>query len=917
MASNIEYFIKDKDQIKIFITFLSNFNKKMEMMINENNIDPTNPENIYKYYFPDDINMYNIINLMFIIEYNNIKSDKKSELNKEILIRSDKIFDNNYNYVLIEYLTKKKYKFDTALHISTNLYQLIDIINKNQIYNINNYIYYEINNQDNKISARYNFSRYNLLNNNTKIANLNYNILNKIIDNEKILDELLNTKDINEQINIILNNILLNTKPQFYFESFYDAQNIIKINKYFEDKKNKNKNIINRITKINNICKEISINEEFIDKNEELKQLDKSKLVDLLDKYKKLIEKEENKLIEDKKTEINQKLIQTYKFFKQSFREIYEWYDDNIIYNNNKIKKTFFNPCFENRTIEYNNLKYIILDKTLHDKLFINDKDKFKNTFYYYLLNNDDNLLNTYFKEYYNNLIVYFKQNNIPSKEYLNNILYQTLKNIINNLKNNSNEISFKYYLKNDIEQNNQDLKFNLNKDINFFKTFKNYDDNRLIIIIFQIIDNLPKLINNLNNQDKNNPIDNNYLNNYTFNIFTILNIKQWFNILRNKKISIKKIIHNIETINFDNINIDDIHITLINENDEKMLINNFLLYLISIYYYSIRCIFILLKKNNNGLIKFSEFINNLLKLEKSLFNTLIIRYSKSKKNKDLKSTLLNKIAKIFESKNQKKSRYAKTLNLFLDTSEYDEIFNDDRLQLEWKIFIALCKQNLDDNLDEILDIIFGKNKEIFKYNNLSRDNIINSIKNNNLVLGKILKFDIFDTIDKSFLDQLIIIKNNKQNIPLSLIQKKILKLFYEKNIDTNIKNIIFEYKNTYDISIKINTKLLKLYLGLFYDIPFNKNISSENINLDNFFDINNMILININNSFLNKLNEENIVSFIIIGYRFLQNFEKYLFKCLVINNCNKNYYAFVEIIEDYFINIKYDNIEIFQYIEK
>jgi hypothetical protein len=194
--------------------------------------------------------------------------------------------------------------------------------------------------------------------------------------------------------------------------------------------------------------------------------------------------------------------------------------------------------------------------------------------------------------------------------------------------------------------------------------------------------------------------------------------------------------------------------------------------------------------------------------------------------------------------------------------------------------------------------------------------NIITYLEIILLIQLKIIKFDIFDTIDKSFLDQLIIINNNKQNIPSLLIQKNILKLLYEKNIDMIIKNIISEYKNTYNISIKINKKLLKLYLGLFYDIPLDndKNISSENINLDNFFDINN---IDFNNSFLNKLNEENIVSFIIIGYRFLQNFEKYLFKCLVINNCNKNYYAFVEIIEDYFINKKYDNIEIFQYIEK
>ena len=96
------------------------------------------------------------------------------------------------------------------------------------------------------------------------------------------------------------------------------------------------------------------------------------------------------------------------------------------------------------------------------------------------------------------------------------------------------------------------------------------------------------------------------------------------------------------------------------------------------------------------------------------------------------------------------------------------------------------------------------------------------------------------------------------------------------------------------------------------------------------------MILLDINNNIYNDnniisnislntlFNDLNILNLIIYGYKMIQLninnklFTKTIFKCLVLcnnienNNNNDSYFYCIDIIEDYFALIKYNNVNIY-----
>ena len=66
------------------------------------------------------------------------------------------------------------------------------------------------------------------------------------------------------------------------------------------------------------------------------------------------------------------------------------------------------------------------------------------------------------------------------------------------------------------------------------------------------------------------------------------------------------------------------------------------------------------------------------------------------------------------------------------------------------------------------------------------------------------------------------------------------------------------------------------------------------------------------NNEYSNKTFRDLIkdsVSFIIIGY--YEYYNKNIFRCLIIENDNNNYYSVVDVIEDYIAYVKYNNVNV------
>ena len=118
------------------------------------------------------------------------------------------------------------------------------------------------------------------------------------------------------------------------------------------------------------------------------------------------------------------------------------------------------------------------------------------------------------------------------------------------------------------------------------------------------------------------------------------------------------------------------------------------------------------------------------------------------------------------------------------------------------------------------------------------------------------------------------------------------------------IKNIQLELNNNNLIYVRIEPKFV-----INYDISYDDRIRIipfeyiENLTNENLFE---------NNQFSNKTFKELAkysVSFIIIGH--YEYYNKHIFRSLIIDNDNNNYYSIVDVIEDYIGYIKYNNVNV------
>ncbi|CRH01057.1 conserved Plasmodium protein, unknown function [Plasmodium relictum] len=798
-----------------------NFNEKLEDLkiandnsnvigsVKHNNYSNINIENINEY------NFYNIDKKNSIINTNNINyiNDKDNSDNVNNNIPNDGIIqfssnykstnNKNYNHLINE-IMKKKIKLNNKANLIENVKTIDEMLSINKIVNEKN------SNNEEDFNENYSIAKNN--SNFTSSIKKNYNdllkmentkeskyLLNEELKEKNIIDSLLLKNYLkNNKLNNLNSNIFGNNpkKNPIQRENISDKfQNTIKIVSKYTDKKNDIINYISDFNNDNNINNSYMYSMNYSDINGNSKNnytnWDKSFNRKYSDKENIYINNEDNCVYD-----------RDY-FYFNNYNSNYSDKDQNFYRNNN-----------EGRYINSNENLYININEY---NCKHNDENFYNNT-------NERSYNNNESSNFTDNTNNNFEIKDINSCNYVKNINY-----LKNNLNITCNKNSCNKYSNNN--NNNINIVNNNDNDIsNINNKISNSNNNHNNNDISNINNNISNSNNNHNNNDISN-INNNISNssdNNNNNDISNTDFKNSYDHKNNKDFSCIE-----NNIYLNSVNHSYIEKENNNINDKNYIYNDINIYenenLKNFNNKEIKK-FNCNKINKSIVINSNELKSNTLDKDNynkdvyDVFNNIImnknftnykhdendnlkIKYSTNEKNSSNYLVKLNNFSSTNEetkidhkSKNEQKSfilnnnENFKQLNVINNSQEYlDYSFKNGNINYESIDLIE--KKNdqsnstffLQENVD---DINFSKNKNIYKYNYIEKP-LNRQYKKNNLTYNSLEE-------ESRLNEQSIFIENN----------------YILDTYNSNKKNVFFN-----------NGALLNKYSTIKKNIPINNNI--------------------------------------------------------------------------------------------